>query len=312
MIPAFNEQDTIAQVISSIPRQVEGFSETKILVIDDGSVDNTVQVARNSGADRLFQLGKNQGLASAFSKGLEQAVAMGAQVIVNIDADGQYNASEIGKLCKPILEGKADMVIGNRQVKKLTFMPFSKKYGNRLGSWLVRKLSGTSVIDASSGFRAFTRDTSLRLNVLANHTYTHETIIDAASKGLVIANVDVEFLPTSRAGGKSRLIHNVLTHVKNSLLIIVRTFVLYRPLKAFSILGAVFISGAVLIGVRFIYYFTQGQGDGKIQSLIFAAILAIVGFQIIIMGFLADATSVSRKVSENILLEIKSRNNEKI
>ncbi|PIR97584.1 MAG: glycosyltransferase family 2 protein [Candidatus Doudnabacteria bacterium CG10_big_fil_rev_8_21_14_0_10_41_10] len=308
MIPAYNERETIGEVIRKIPRKILPFETLEILVIDDGSRDGTVQVARDAGANHVISHDINRGLATTFNTGLQTAIKLGADVIVNIDADGQYDSSEIGNLVKPILEKKAEIVIGDRQVRGLIFMSAVKKYGNILGSFLIRKLSGADVTDASSGFRAFSREAALRLNVFTTVTYTHETIIDAASKGIKIGEVDIKFLQTKRPGGKSRLISNVFQHIKNSFMMIVRTYILYKPLKAFFYLGSTFILAGAILGVRFLYFYITVGGQGKIQSLILVAVLAIVGFQIVMMGFLADASHINRKVSEELLYREKAKN----
>ncbi|OGE81328.1 MAG: hypothetical protein A2826_02100 [Candidatus Doudnabacteria bacterium RIFCSPHIGHO2_01_FULL_43_23] len=308
MIPAFNERETIGRVIKSIPRQISGIEKVEILVIDDGSTDGTAGVAKSAGADHVVSHHINLGLARAFATGLEAASGLGASVIVNIDADGQYDALEITKLIEPVISRNADIVIGDRQVRHLKFMPIQKKYGNVLGSFIVRILSGTGIADASSGFRAFSQEAARRLNIFSKGTYTHETIIDAASRGLRLAQIPVAFRETARSSGESRLISSVFQHVKNSGMIIVRTFVLYRPLKAFFYLGSVFIIAAVALGIRFLYYYFTIGGQGKIQSLILAGVLAIVGFQILVMGFLADAVSANRRVSEEVLYRLKKRN----
>lgn len=310
MIPAYNEEASIGQVIKAVPRNIPGVAEIKVLVVDDGSTDQTVGNASEAGADTVVSHSLNRGLAATFTTGLHKALERGADIIVNIDADGQYVPAEIERLIGPILSGEADIVIGNRQIRKLAFMPVSKKYGNLIGSWVVRGLSGAKVSDASSGFRAFSAEAAAHLNVFSPFTYTHETIIDAASKGLKIAQVPCTFLPTARPGGGSRLIASVSQHIKNSAAVIIRTYVIYKPLKAFFYLGSLFLAASLVIGIRFLYFYFQGLGQGKIQSLILGAVLAIVGFQIILMGFLADAVSAARKVSEELLYRLKALGSE--
>ncbi|HLC44456.1 MAG: hypothetical protein A2722_03780 [Candidatus Doudnabacteria bacterium RIFCSPHIGHO2_01_FULL_50_11] len=307
MIPAFNEEATIESVVRSIPRSIAGIERVGVFVIDDGSTDQTVSQAQKAGADRVISLGVHRGLAAAFSRGLDEAMRSGAAWVVNFDADGQYEPSEISALLEPIRGGRADIVVGNRQVRELDFMPRSKRYGNLFGSWVVRKLSGIAITDASSGFRAYSREAALRLNIFAQHTYTHESIIDAASKGLRMTEVPCTFRPTKRPSGESRLINNIFRHIGQSGLVILRTLILYRPLKIFITTGLIFFLTAVAIGTRFLYYYVHGAGSGKIQSLLLAAVCAIVGFQIIVMGFLAHATGVNRRLNEEILYRAKAR-----
>lgn len=306
MIPAYNEEKSIEAVIKEIPKSINRIEEIKIFVIDDGSTDQTKKVALAAGADKVISNKKNLGLARTFQKGLLTALKDGADIIVNTDADGQYNPKEINQLVEPIINKKADIVIGDRQVKKLEFMKWGNKYGNVLGSWVLRKLTKSDVNDASSGFRAFSREAALRINVLFNHTYTHETIIQAVFNNLTIANIPIEF--RARLTGPSRLIHNIFKHIKTSGLIIIRTILLYKPLKTLIYLGLIMIIPGIIIGLRFIYYFIVEGGAGKIQSLILAAIFILIGFFIIILGFLGDLIANNRKLNEEILYNIRKNN----
>lgn len=303
IIPAFNEEQTIEKVINEIPRKINGIDIVEILVINDGSTDNTRKIALSAGADKVIENKKNLGLAKTFKRGLEEAVIAGADIIVNTDADGQYNQAEIPKLIEPILQKKADLVIGDRQVKNLKFMKFGNKYGNLLGSLVLRKLSGTNVTDASSGFRAFSREAALRLNIHFNHTYTHETIIQAVAKNLTIINIPIEF--RERKAGKSKLIRNIFTHIRTSLLIIIRTIVLYKPLKILFYTGTIIILPGIFLGIRFLYYYLSTGGAGKVQSLILASTLVIIGFMIIVLGLIGDLISANRRMNEEILYRIK-------
>lgn len=306
IIPAYNEAASISAVIKEIPRQIANFTAVKVLVINDGSTDETTNIAKISGADFVIENSRNIGLAKTFQNGIEDALRAGADIIVNTDADNQYNQTEIPLLIAPIIAHQADIVIGDRQIKKLKFMPWGNKYGNLLGSYILRLLTKTNVTDASSGFRAFSREAALKMNINFNHTYTHETIIQAAYQDLKIANVAIEFRP--RLNGESKLIQNLFKHIKNSSLIILRTILLYKALKTFCYLGLIVMTPGIILGLRFIYYFFNTQGTGKIQSLILAAILIIIGFFIIVLGLIADLISTNRKINEQLLYYYKKQN----
>lgn len=308
-IPAYNEEGSIAAVIRSIPRTIHGIDQVEILLIDDGSKDRTVEVAKQNGADHVISNIVNRGLATTFRRGINKALELGADIIVNTDADNQYNQSEIPKLIQPILDKKADIVSGDRQVKTLDHMPKAKKYGNMAGSWVVRKVSGLPIRDASSGFRAFSRDAALQLSVFSQHTYTHETIIEANDKKLVFIEVPCTF--RGREGTSSRLIGGVFSHIKKSGITIVRTLVRHKPLKTFTYTGSVLMFAGIMIGSRFLYFYFHGQGSGHIQSLIFMAVLIMLGFQIVALGLLADNINANRKVNEELLYLIKKRNSDK-
>ena len=302
-IPAYNEEKTVASVIRGVPRQLEGIDEVKILVIDDGSTDNTVAVSQEAGADYVITH-QNVGLATNFKISQDEALQRGADIILNIDADNQYDPDEIPKLIQPILDNKAEIVSGNRQVKNLDHMPSSKKYGNMIGTWVVKKVSGLPIQDASSGFRAYSREAALRLNVISQHTYTHETIIQAANKHLRFIEVPCTFRETERANQESRLIGGVWGHIKKSGATIVRTYSTYRSLKTFFYIGLPFILVGTFFILRFFYYYFFNSGAGHIQSLIIAAILIIVGFQVFVIGLMADGISANRKINEEILYRL--------
>ncbi len=304
-IPAYNEEKTIGEVIKSIPKEIEGISDVEILVINDGSTDRTVAVAQEAGADHIVSNISNQGLAITFKRGLNKALELGADVMVNTDGDNQYDQTEIPKLIKPILDKQADIVSGDRQIKKLEHMPASKKYGNIIGSWVVRKVSGIQVNDASSGFRAFSREAALKLSVLSHHTYTHETIIEANDKKLAFIEVPCTF--RARQGTSSRLIGGVFSHIRKSGITIVRTIIRHKPLKTFVYGGSFLLFLGLVTGIRFLYfYFSQG-GEGHIQSLVLMAVLIVLGFQIIVLGLLADNINTNRKINEDILYYEKRR-----
>lgn len=303
IIPAYNEEKTIGNVILKIPRQIDGVSEVLVLVADDGSKDRTVEIARSAGADFIISH-PNMGLALNFKLAIEEALKMGADVIVNIDADEQYDSKQIVILVKPIIENRAEIVLGDRQVLKLPHMPWGNKYGNMLGSWLIRKLIGLNVIDASTGFRAYSREAALRMNVMSKHTYTHETLIQAADHGLKMAQVPIEF---RKRDGHSRLISNLRSHIVKTGITIIRTFTVYKPLRVMLSLGLViFVLGFIVI-LRFLYFWFQNGGSGHIQSLIIAAVLMMIGFQTIVLGLVASAIGWSRKLNEEILYRLKKQ-----
>lgn len=297
-IPAYNEAKTITDVIKSVPRKIKGIDKVEILVISDGSKDNTEEVAKKAGADHVVRNKKNLGLAKTFDKALRTAVDLGADIIVNTDADNQYDQAQIVDLIQPILDGKADMVMGDRQVPKLEWMVPQKKYGNMLGSWFVSSVSGIDFNDASSGFRAFTRECARSFTLLAAHTYTHETILQAAQKDLVVVEVPITF--RRRTEGQSRLISNVFTHVKRSLATISRSIMMYNAFRVLTRIGTTLIVIGGLIGIRFLYFFMKGLGNGHVQSLILASMLVIVGFNTIFLGVLADLISHNRKILESL------------
>lgn len=303
-IPSYNEEKSIGKVIRSVPREIKGIDEVEVLVLNDGSTDNTVREARKAGADHIISNKRNLGLAKTFKRALGEALSLGADVITNTDADDQYNQKEISKLIKPILERKADMVIGNRQVEKLDHMPLSKKYGNIIGSWVIRSLTGTDIHDASSGFRAFTCEAVENFNLLSTHTYTHETIIQAANKDLVIAEVPVTF--KKRKYGQSRLISGVWSHIKQSLATIIRTILMYKAFKYLVAFGSL-LMGIGFVGViRFLYFFFTGNGAGHIQSLIVSSIIISIGFMTTVMGVLADLIGINRETVEEIRSHLRS------
>lgn len=297
-----NEEETLPATLNDLPREIEGIDVIETLIIDDGSTDKTVEVARQQGVDHILQLTNNKGLAKAFIYGINHALKLGADIIVNTDADNQYCAADIPELIRPILEGKADLVIGNRQVETIRHFSPLKILLQKFGSWVVRQLSGTQVPDATSGFRAYSKEAALQLNVISDFTYTVETIISAGKKNLAIAHVPVR---TNKQTRDSRLFPNIRTYLQRTLITIIKVYSMYKPLKVFTIAGgATFITGFA-IGCRYLFFFIQGRTEGHIQSLILSAILLIVGFQIIMMGIAAELISVNRQLLEDIQVRIK-------
>jgi len=303
-IPAYNEEKTITSVIREIPRQIEGISSVKILILNDGSTDNTAQIASSAGADFVISHKQNKGLAITFKDVIEEALKKGADIIVNTDADNHYDQSKIPELIKPILDKKADMVIGSRKIEELDHMPRKNKYGNILGSWLVCKLAGLGKIDVSSGFRAYTRKAALKMNILSPHTYTHETLIQAAENKLAIVEVPIKAREVKR---KSKLIKSIPRHIAKSLTVILRVFSLYNFIKIFITLGIVlFIIGVIPI-IRFIYFYFIDGGQGHIQSLIIGTMMTLIGFITIAIALLASAIDWNRKLIEDILYRTKKQ-----
>lgn len=300
-IPCFNEEQTLASTLAALPRRVEGFATVEWLVIDDGSTDRTVEVARAAGAHHIVSLPHNQGLARAFMAGLEAGLKAGADVIVNTDGDGQYDASSIPDLLRPILQGKAQIVVGARPIMSNTDFSFTKKLLQRIGSAVVQFASGTSVADAPSGFRAIDRSAALRLCVFNNFTYTQETIIQAGRSGIPIASVPINVHPTKRP---SRLVKSIPSYIWRSLVTILRIFVLYKPLRFFFTAGALLLVPGTIIGLRFVWYYIQNGGVGKVQSLVLSAILILGAMIIFAAGILADLIAANRILLEEVRMRL--------
>jgi glycosyltransferase involved in cell wall biosynthesis len=298
IIPCLNEAQSLPFVIKSIPKKIKNIKKVEIVAIDDGSKDNTAQVAKLAGIKHLVVHKRNQGLAKTFNDGLKKALELKADIIVNIDGDNQYDSREIPKLVKPILAGKANMVLGNRQVWQLSHMPFFKKTGNIFGSWLMRRIIDSQIQDASTGFRAFTNQVAQSFSLISSHTYTHETIIQADQKDFKIIEVPVKF--KKRQFGRSRLIKGIWPHVKNSATIIIRTVLIYKAFKYLTLLGLSIMSLGLLGALRFLWFYLIGQGSGHIQSLIFSSILISIGFSTIVMGILADLIGINRKMIDRL------------
>jgi glycosyltransferase involved in cell wall biosynthesis len=301
-IPCYNEEENLAETLASLPRSVPGFDALETLVIDDGSSDGTAGVARQAGATYLLRFPVHLGLARAFSAGLDAALKLGADVIVNTDADNQYRGSDVALLVQPILAGRADMVIGDRAPHRLAHFGVLKKVLQVVGSWVVRQLSGTSVPDAASGFRAFSRRAAMRLNVFTEFTYTLETIIQAGKKHIPIAHVPIVTNPETRP---SRLFSRISTYLRHSVGTLIRIYALYEPLKVFFRLGALCILAGTLIGIRFLFAYLADGGAGHIQSLILASVLLIVGFQTMLSGLMADLIGGNRTLLEDTLFRVR-------
>ncbi|HSC27044.1 MAG TPA: glycosyltransferase family 2 protein [Vicinamibacterales bacterium] len=304
-IPCLNEAKTLPATLADLPRAIPGIDAIEVLVVDDGSHDGTAEVARACGVDHLVRLRRNKGLAAAFMAGIDASLKQGADLIVNTDADNQYGGHEIPKLLAPLLRGEADIVIGDRNIAELTHMSWRRRQLQRLGSWVVRQVSNTTVPDTTSGFRAYTREAALRMTVVSEFSYTLESIIQAGKKRMAVAHVPVDTNPRTR---DSRLFDSVFSYVKRSAATIVRIYAMYEPLKVFSYIGFAVVSGGILLGLRFVYLFlTDYTGQGRyVQSLILSAVLLIVGFQVLLIGLLADVISANRKLLEDLVYRVRS------
>lgn len=296
-IPCYNEEQVLPRTLAALPRHVPGFDRVEWLIIDDGSTDRTVAVARQAGADHVVSLPRNQGLARAFVAGLEACLKAGADVIVNTDADNQYDAGGIPVLVEPILAGRAQIVIGERPIMSVREFSLTKKLLQRLGSAVVKMASNTRVPDAPSGFRAMHAEAALRLCVFSDYTYTLETIIQAGRKNIAIASVPIAVNAPTRP---SRLVRSTPAYVRRSLLTIVRIFILYKPLRFFLYLGTVFLVPGLAIGLRFLLRYLEGEGQGNVQSLILAAVLLVTAIVVYASGILADLVAANRVLLEEI------------
>jgi glycosyltransferase involved in cell wall biosynthesis len=302
-IPCLNEEETLPAVLAEFPREVAGFDRVEWLVIDDGSTDRTAEVARAHGVDHLVRLTNNKGLAAAFQAGIDAALKLGADVIVNTDADGQYDAADIPRLVGPILAGEADMVVGDRQVATLRHFSPSKRFLQRFGSWVVRRASRTDLPDATSGFRAYNREAALQLLVVSNFTYTLESLIQA---GQMLVAVDHVPITAHRDLRPSRLFESTSTYVVRNAAGIVRTYALYRPLRFFLTAAAIFFLAALGATVPWLVDFIgEGDTDGHLQSLILAAVLAVVAVQMVALGILADALASQRIMQQRVYERVR-------
>lgn len=304
-IPCYNEEATLPATLADLPHTVAGFDEVEWLVIDDGSTDDTINVAKKHGVDHIVQLHRNEGLAKAFMAGLEAGLKLGADVIVNTDADNQYDANAISSLTKPILEHQADIVIGARPISDIEHFSQLKRTLQKLGSSVVRLASSTDVSDAPSGFRAFSREAAMHMNVFSNYTYTLETIIQAGSKGLTLVSVPVKVNQDLRP---SRLVKNIWSYVYRSMATIIRISVLYKPFASFFSLGMLLLALGVTLGLRFVFYWLCDEGQGHVQSLILASVFLAAGFQSVLIAFIADLMAVNRRLLED--LQVRARKKE--
>ena len=307
-IPCFNEESTLPETIKDLPAQIAGIDEIEYLIIDDGSTDRTSELARNSGVLHVVSFPKNKGLSKAFMAGIDACLRLDADIIVNTDGDNQYRGQDIEKLVMPILEGRAEIVVGDRQVDSIKHFSLFKKKLQKTGSWVVRLASGTDVIDTTSGFRAYSRDAALRLNTLSDFSYTLDTIIDAGRKKMAIENVKIG---TNKKLRESRLYKSIWNYFERSATTIIRTYTMFKPLRVFLPLGILVFSAGLIIGIRYLYFYSLGFGAGHVQSLILSSILLTSGVHLVVFGLLADAISANRKIIDEILYRQKRQEYDK-
>ncbi|MEA5084314.1 MAG: glycosyltransferase family 2 protein [Lachnospiraceae bacterium] len=301
-IPCFNEEETLGITYNDLPKHIDGIDEIEYLIIDDGSTDRTVEVAREIGFQHVVSFKQNKGLAKGFMAGLDACLHLGADIIVNTDADNQYCGQDIEKIVRPILDKKADIVIGERPIEDTEHFSWKKKKFQHLGSWVVRVASGTDIPDAPSGFRAYSREAALRLNVTNSYTYTLETIIQAGHNKIAMTSVPIR---TNGETRPSRLFSSMWRYMKRSSSVIVRSFMMYKPLRFFSIIGSILVLLGTLLGIRYLWYLLHDSSAGHVQSLILAAILIIIGVQTVIVGLQADIMASNRKILEDIQYRVR-------
>lgn len=301
-IPCYNEAETLEIALNALPKHIDGVDVIEYLIINDGSNDNTVEVARNWGVNYIVNFRNNKGLARGFMAGLDACLRNGADIIVNTDADNQYCGDDIEKLIQPILRGEAGMVVGERPIDQTEhFSPLKKKL-QHLGSWVVRKASNTSIPDAPSGFRAYSRHTAMRMNVINEYTYTLETIVQAGRQKMAITSVPIR---TNGELRPSRLFHSMFGYIKKSMLTIGRALMMYKPLYCFAWIAGIFGVIGVGIGIRFLVYYFTGNGAGHIQSLILASMFIIIAVLCGVIGLLGDVIAANRKLLEEIQFELR-------
>ncbi len=301
-IPCYNEAETLEIALNDLPKSIEGIDEIEYLIINDGSKDDTVEVAKKWGVHYVVNFKRNKGLAKGFMAGLDACLRNGADIIVNTDADNQYNGADIDRLVRPILEGKTDIVIGERPIDDTEhFSPLKKKL-QHFGSYVVRKASKSEIPDAPSGFRAYSREAAMRMNVINEYTYTLETIVQAGRAKIAQTSIPIKTNPELR---KSRLFNSMFGYVKKSMLTILRAFMMYKPMRFFNTIGAILMACGVAFGIRFMVYFIIGEGTGHIQSLILTSMLILVGFQTFLIGLQADLIAANRKLIEDVQYHVR-------
>ena len=308
-IPCYNEAETLEVALNDLPKKLDGVDEIEYLIINDGSHDNTVEVARKWGVHHVVNFKQNKGLAKGFMAGLDGCLRCGADIIVNTDADNQYRGEDIAMLIRPILDGEADMVIGERPIDETEHFSYVKKKLQHFGSWVVRKASHTDIPDAPSGFRAFSREAAMRMNVVNDYTYTLETIVQAGREKIAITSVPIH---TNAELRPSRLFKSIWSYVKKSILTILRAFMMYKPLMCFTLLAIPSTVIGLGIGVRFLIYLANGTGNGHIQSLILACTLIIIGFLTFMIGLVADVIAANRKILQDVQYHMKRIEYDKI
>ena len=302
-IPCYNEEESLPSTFAALPRSVEGVDEVEVLVINDGSRDRTVEVARSLGVQHILDIPTNRGLAHGFCAGLMEAARLGADYVVNFDADNQYCADDIGKLLQPLLAGAADMVVGERPISTMThFSPIKQKL-QHFGSWIVQRLGGHQIKDAPSGFRALNRNAMIRMHVFNSYTYTHESLIAARELDLKVVGVPIRVNPGEQR--PSRLVRSTYAYVKRSGAIILRTFLIYHPYKLLLRLALLFVVPALLLVARFFWHYAQGEGAGYVQSLVIAGMLMTLGLVTFMVAVVCDIMMVNRRLTQKLLEEFR-------
>lgn len=301
-IPCYNEEETLAIALNALPRKMEGIDVIEYLIINDGSTDKTVEVARDWGVNYVVNFKRNKGLAKGFMAGVDACLRNGADIIVNTDADNQYCADDIEKLVRPIIEGRTDIVIGARPIDQVQHWSPLKKKLQHFGSYVVRKASGTDIPDAPSGFRAYSREAAMHLNVINEYTYTLETIVQAGQSKIAMESVPIR---TNEELRPSKLFNSMFGYVRKSMVTILRSYMMYKPMKFFGLIGGGVFALGTILGLRFLYYYFLGDGSGHIQSLILCSTLILLGSETIILGFLASLIAANRKIMEDIQYRVK-------
>ncbi len=307
-IPCYNEEKSLPVTFCAIPKEIKGIDKIEILVINDGSNDNTVQVAKELGINYIVNFSKNLGLARAFDAGLKNCIKYGADIIVNLDADNQYCADDIEKIIEPILNNKADIVIGARPINSIKHFSPLKKLLQKIGSFVMKKISGADILDAPSGFRAFSKNAAMRINIFDNYTYTMESIIQAQRKGLSILSVPIRVNDDLRP---SRLVKNNLNYIFRSAKTMLRFFIIYHPFRFFISLALIFFTLGLFLGFRYLYFFLLGDGSGHIQSLILCGLLITGGFQTALLAIISDLLAINRKLVEDVQIKVQTLQNGK-
>ncbi len=307
-IPCYNEEEVLPETIMAIPREIERIDKVEILVINDGSTDDTSLIAKEAGVDYIVEFPKNLGLARAFDAGLKNCIKHGADIIVNLDADNQYCADDIPKLIRPILKKKADITIGARPIDTIKHFSPVKKILQKLGSFVMKKMSGADIMDAPSGFRAFSREAAIRINIFDNYTYTMESIIQAQRKGLAILSVPIRVNGDRRP---SRLVKNNLSYIFRSAKTMIRFFIIYHPFRFFTALASIFFILGLILGFRYLHFFSLGDGKGHIQSLILCGLLITISFQTALLAVISDLLGINRKLIEDVQVKLQTLENGK-
>lgn len=302
-IPCYNEAETLEIALNDLPKHIDGIDEIEYLIINDGSTDNTVEVAKNWGVHHIVSFKQNKGLAKGFMAGLDACLRNGADIIVNTDADNQYCGADIETIVRPILDGTADIVIGERPIDQTEHFSWLKKKLQHFGSWVVRKASNTDIPDAPSGFRAYSREAAMQMNVVNEYTYTLEQIVQAGRTKIAITSVPIR---TNAELRPSRLFSSMFGYIKKSMLTIIRAYIMYKPMRFFTTLGCFPFLIGVALGIRYIVFLCMGAGQGNVQSLILCSMLILIGVMIWVLGLLADVMAANRKILQEIQSKVRT------